>query len=105
MRGGMGLGSGHGYDSGGWLQPGGQMAWNLTGRKEAVLTPAQSDAFVSVGEAARRFARGGGTPGASSLMRDVYLSLPEGTTVAQAMAEITFRLRTAQQSGYIGVMP
>src|SRR6185312_15017025 len=105
MRGGMGLGSGHGYDSGGWLQPGGQMAWNLTGHKEAVLTPAQSDAFVSVGEAARRFARGGGTPGASSLMRDVYLSLPEGTTVAQAMAEITFRLRTAQQSGYIGVMP
>lgn len=105
MRGGMGLGSGHGYDSGGWLQPGGQIAWNLTGRKEAVLTPAQSEAFLNVGEAARMFTRGTGTASGSALMRDVYLSLPEGTTVAQALAELTFRLKTAQQSGYVGMLP
>lgn len=95
----------HWYDQGGWLPPGGSMSWNQTRRREAVLTPAQSEAFIAVGEAARLFARGTGNIGTGSLMRDVYLTLPEGTTVAQALAEITFRLRTAQMNGYAGVVP
>lgn len=34
------------YDQGGWLQPGGQGV-NLLNKPEAVLTPAQSDAYIS----------------------------------------------------------
>jgi len=55
MSGGMGMGSGHGYDSGGWLR------WplNRTGRPEAVLNPAQSDAFLRFAEAVHAMARSG----------------------------------------------
>jgi phage-related protein len=35
------LGSGHGYDQGGWLPPGASLAYNLTGRPELVLTHEQ----------------------------------------------------------------
>src|SRR5215472_2576944 len=47
MSGGMGMGSGHGYDLGGWLlgPP------NYTGRPEAVLNPAQSQAFLDLARA------------------------------------------------------
>src|SRR5215831_13277901 len=92
MSGGMGMGSGHGYDTGGWL------GWplNRTGKPEAVLNPAQSAAFLDLAEAARR----GGTGG----MRDVYLTLPEGTTVAAALREITWMLRTARQQAWTGAM-
>ena len=41
ISGGMGMGSGHGYDSGGILPPGVTLAYNLTGRPEVVLTQAQ----------------------------------------------------------------
>jgi hypothetical protein len=44
MRNGMGLGSGHGYDSGGWLPPGFTLAYNGTGRHELVLTADQLNA-------------------------------------------------------------
>jgi hypothetical protein len=37
MSGGMGIGSGHGYDSGGFLPPGLSLAYNGTGRPEAVI--------------------------------------------------------------------
>ena len=94
-----------GYDSGGWLPPGATLAFNQTRGPEAVLTPSQSQAFIDVGEAARLFSRGMGGLGSSSLMRDVYLTLPEGTTIAQAMQEISFRLKVAQQQGFYGVVP
>jgi hypothetical protein len=103
MRNGMGLGSGHGYDSGGWLNPGPTLAFNATGKREAVLTPSQSEAFVAVGEASRKFAAGNGQAAGSGLMRDLYLQLPEGATVAQAMQEVAFRLTVAQQQGFAGV--
>lgn len=48
MRNGMGMGSGHGYDSGGYLQPGSTTAVNATGKPEAVLTPQESSAFVAL---------------------------------------------------------
>jgi SLT domain-containing protein/phage-related protein len=41
MSGGMGMGSGHGYDSGGWLPPGVTMAVNNTGRPELVIPHSQ----------------------------------------------------------------
>lgn len=82
-----------GHDNGGWLHPGAEMSFNGTGQREAVLTPGQSQAFVDLADAARHFARGAGQTGTSALMRDVYLTLPEGATVAQALAELTFRLR------------
>jgi hypothetical protein len=39
MRGGTGLGSGRGYDLGGWLPTGVTTAYNLTGRPERILSP------------------------------------------------------------------
>jgi hypothetical protein len=45
MRGGMGLGSGHGYDTGGWLPTGVTMAINNTGKPELVLTADQASAL------------------------------------------------------------
>jgi SLT domain-containing protein len=41
MRGGMGLGSGHGYDTGGWLPTGVTLAYNMTGQPERILSPAE----------------------------------------------------------------
>jgi phage-related protein len=41
MRGSMGVGSGHGYDTGGWLPPGVTLAINRTGESELVLTQDQ----------------------------------------------------------------
>jgi phage-related protein len=41
MSGGMGIGSGHGYDTGGWLPTGLSLAWNNTGQPERVLGPGQ----------------------------------------------------------------
>jgi phage-related protein len=40
MSGGMGMGSGHGYDGGGWWRPG-TAGWNTSGQPEAVLTRQQ----------------------------------------------------------------
>jgi SLT domain-containing protein len=42
------LGQGHGYDSGGWLMPGTTLAYNQTGRPEAILTSQQWDAITSL---------------------------------------------------------
>ena len=56
MRNGMGIGSGHGYDSGGWMMPGGP---NQTGQPEAVLTPRESGAFVAMAKMAAALAGSG----------------------------------------------
>ncbi len=103
MRGGMGMGSGHGYDRGGWLHPDGIL--NFSGKKEAVLTPGQSEAFVSASRAAEQFARRPANQDGARMMRDVYLMLPEGTTVAAAMNELNFHLTHAQMKGFAGVHP
>lgn len=41
-------GHGHGYDMGGWLAPGMNATYNGFAKPEAVLTPAESEAFVGV---------------------------------------------------------
>ena len=46
MSGGMGMGSGHGYDTGGWLPPGVTLAYNMTGRPERVLTWEQAQGGI-----------------------------------------------------------
>jgi len=96
MSGGMGMGSGHGYDDGGWLlgPP------NYTRKPEAVLNPGQSAAFLNLAEAAHRLSKGGG---AGTLLRDVHLMLPEGTTIAEALREIGWALRTTRQQSFAGV--
>jgi SLT domain-containing protein len=45
MHGGAGLGSGHGYDTGGWLPTGVTLAMNNTGRQERILSPDELRTF------------------------------------------------------------
>jgi len=47
MRGGMGIGSGHGYDSGGYLPTGASIAINRTGQPERVTSPGQETAMLA----------------------------------------------------------
>jgi Transglycosylase SLT domain len=47
LRGGMGVGSGHGYDLGGYAPPGASWFWNGTGKPEPVLTDAQWNAIYA----------------------------------------------------------
>ena len=49
------IGHGHGYDMGGWLDPGQGMTYNGFRKPEAVLTPSESEAFVGI---ARKFLDG-----------------------------------------------
>lgn len=55
MSGGMGLGSGHGYDQGGWLPPGLSLAHNLTGRPELVLNQGQLQALSRGGDGGTQY--------------------------------------------------
>jgi phage-related protein len=81
-----------GYDSGGWLPPGATIAVNQTGMREAVLTPVQSEALVRLAS--------GMAGGGSKLADSITFQMPEGATIAQAMQELTFRVRAAQNAGY-----
>lgn len=47
----------------------------------------------------------GGGPAGGAMIGNVHIQLPEGQTVARALAEITFWLKVAQQQGYAGVLP
>jgi len=47
----------------------------------------------------------GGSAPAGQLANVLNIMLPEGGTLAQAFAELSFRLRVAQQQGWTGVMP
>jgi hypothetical protein len=51
MRGGMGVGSGHGYDVGGWWPPG-TFGWNTSGQHELVVTQEQLRAGAMAGGSA-----------------------------------------------------
>ena len=48
MRGGMGMGSGHGYDTGGWWPPN-TIGWNTSGKHELVVTQEQLRAGALAG--------------------------------------------------------
>jgi hypothetical protein len=85
-------------DDGGWLSA--EAMINGTGRPEAVLNPGQSQAFLNLAEAAHRLSRGGGD---GAMMRDIHLMLPEGTTIAEALREIGWALRTTRQQSFTGV--
>ncbi|MFD8199971.1 transglycosylase SLT domain-containing protein [Streptomyces sp. NPDC059701] len=76
-----------GYDSGGYLQPGLNLAYNGTGRPEPVFTTAQANALTSL--AAR-----GGTPGTASFEGDLYLDSGEflGRVRGEASQVIDARL-------------
>lgn len=51
-----------GYDSGGWLMPGGMPGVNHLGKPEAVLTPQESEAFVAIVRQLTARGVGGGSP-------------------------------------------
>ncbi|WP_331448017.1 transglycosylase SLT domain-containing protein [Streptomyces xanthochromogenes] len=59
------LGQGHGYDSGGYLQPGMNLAYNGTGRPEPVFTTQQANALTQLAVGAP--AGGGGLQAGDSL--------------------------------------
>jgi hypothetical protein len=44
-----GIGSGHGYDSGGWLPTGVTLAYNMTGQPERILSPTELKAMAAGG--------------------------------------------------------
>ena len=54
MSGGMGIGSGHGYDQGGWLPPGASLAVNRTGQPEYISSPGDMAAVIGELRALRR---------------------------------------------------
>lgn len=78
------------FDGGaGYLPPGMSLAWNGTGGPEQLqrVTPGS----------------GGAVP--SALMRDIYITPPDGATVASALREMTYQLRVARQQVNAGVFP
>ena len=98
--------SGGGYsslDGGGWLMPGVTTAINATGMREAVLQPRESQAFTMLARAAERGMTGGGGFG-SKVAEVMNIMLPEGTTLAQMMAELIFRVRAAELAGTAGAI-
>ena len=66
MRGGMGMGSGHGYDRGGWWPPN-TIGWNTSGKHELVVTQEQlrSGAFAGGSTAPEYHAHFDGLTGAA----------------------------------------
>jgi hypothetical protein len=64
MRGGMGMGSGHGYDEGGWW-PHGTFGWNMSGAPELVLTQKQLQGVARGGDGVAYHAHFDGLTGAA----------------------------------------
>jgi SLT domain-containing protein len=86
------IGHGHGYDQGGWLQPGATMVLNKTGRPEPVLTGEQWDKLTA---AVRQ-------PGTTQLAGTLNVTLPEGGTLTAALHELDYKLRAARLQGFLG---
>ncbi|GHD70121.1 hypothetical protein GCM10010317_076740 [Streptomyces mirabilis] len=77
------------YDSGGYLQPGMNLAFNGTGRPEPVFTSAQANALTSLA-AARA-----GTSGPASFQGDLYLD--SGEFLGKVRGEATQVMQQGQQ--------
>ena len=82
------------YDSGGYLQPGLNLAYNGTGRPEPVFTTAQANALTSL--AAR-----GGASGPASFEGDLYLDSGEflGKVRGEAQQVVMERDRLVMAAG------
>jgi phage-related protein len=92
-------------DSGGWLLPGATVAMNATGMREAVLAPRESQAFTMMAKAAHSMINGRGGGGFGNKVAEVMnIMLPEGTTLAQMMAELVFRVKAAELAGTAGAI-
>jgi hypothetical protein len=76
------------YDSGGYLQPGLNLAYNGTGRPEPVFTAAQSNALTSM-------AGRGGSSGPASFRGDLYLD--SGEFLGKVRGEATQVMQQGQQ--------
>jgi phage-related protein len=95
----------HWYDGGGWLLPGATVARNSTGMREAVITPSQSQAFTMLARVAEGMTARNDYLAKRQIAEVLNIMLPEGTSVAQAMSELTFRMRVAEQQGFAGALP
>jgi hypothetical protein len=91
-------------DSGGWLLPGATVAMNATGMREAVLAPRESQAFTMMAKAAHQMINGRGGGFGSKVAEVMNIMLPEGTTLAQMMAELVFRVKAAEMAGVAGAI-
>ncbi|MFK0182295.1 hypothetical protein ACIQVR_40795 [Streptomyces xanthochromogenes] len=74
------LGQGHGYDSGGYLQPGMNLAYNGTGRPEPVFTTQQANALTRMAAEPSTGAFGAGHP--------VTLVVQDGPTLHAYVADV-----------------
>ncbi len=90
------IGSGHGYAKGGKIREPVIGFGTSTGQKYTFGE--KGDEWVTPA------GPGGSGPG-GSLAHILNIMLPEGGTLAQAFAELSFRLRVAQQQGWAGSMP
>jgi hypothetical protein len=88
------LGQGHGYDSGGYLQPGFNLAYNGTGRPEPVLTTQQTNALVRL--AAEPAAGGGVFEGDLYLDSGAFLGHVRGE-VHQQIGNLTATLAAGRR--------
>jgi phage-related protein len=70
------------YDSGGWMKPGIQI--NGTGRREAVLNPSQSEAFMALAEATRLAGQGNGNSRIEQLLERVVAAVDRNATATGA---------------------
>ncbi|WP_328314137.1 hypothetical protein OG432_30350 [Streptomyces sp. NBC_00442] len=74
------LGQGHGYDSGGYLQPGMNLAYNGTGRPEPVFTTQQANALTRMAAEPSTGGFGSGQP--------VTLVVQDGPTLHAYVADV-----------------
>jgi NlpC/P60 family len=76
--------------------------------KEPIIGFGASGQTYTFGENGREYvspAGPGGGPAGGAMIGNVSIQLPEGQTVARALAELSFWLKVAQQQGYAGVLP
>ncbi|MET9362187.1 hypothetical protein ABZX93_14855 [Streptomyces sp. NPDC006632] len=74
------LGQGHGYDSGGYLQPGMNLAYNGTGRPEPVFTTQQANALTRMAAEP--------SPGGFGAGQPVTLVVQDGPTLHAYVADV-----------------
>ena len=92
MSGGMGMGSGHGYATGGLVREPVIGFGTVTGQR------------YTFGEAGPEWVTPATGPGGPAIVIG-HVSLPDGTGIAKMLTELSFWLAAAQQANYAGVLP
>ena len=95
MSGGMGMGSGHGYDEGGWLPPGVTTAVNNTRYPELILSPQQLASGLANGPTYQAFFDGLTGAAIESHVRTAFqaMALAQGNLQRQGRRNLQHRAR------------